>query len=140
MNLDQPATRPPWPIDRLVASHVGCDVRVAARAFAPGSPTNGRQLRFMPVADLYLPDNSQPGSAPVFFEGRLHTFERRIGVVFVVLDALSYREAVPEGWVTLRGRTAVILHAPATVELASPFQVERLPSDPVAYWRDLRLP
>jgi hypothetical protein len=34
----------------------------------------------------------------------------------------------------------VSLRGPAVVELAWPFQVERLPADPGSYWRDLRLP
>jgi len=139
MEPSQPE-RPLWRIDRLLAVLVGYDVRVAARAFAPGFPSDGRQLRFMPVADLFLPDNSQPGNAPVFFEGRLCSFERRIGVVLVVLEAPSLRPSSPEGWVALRGQAAVILHAPAVVELAFPFHVERLPPGPENYWRDLRIP
>lgn len=139
MEPSQPE-RPEWRIDRLLNTFVGCDVRVAARAFAPGLPADGREIRFMSVADLFLPDNSQPGSAPVFFEGRLRSFERRVGVVFVVLETSSNRESAPEGWVLLRGKLAVFLHAPAVVELAFPFRVERLPPEPENYWRDLRLP
>lgn len=139
MEPSQPE-RPLWRIDRLLSTFVGCDVRVAARAFAPGLPVDGRQNRFISVADLFLPDNSQPGSAPVFFEGRLCSFERRVGVVFVVLETPSNRELAPEGWVLLRGKLAVLLHAPAVVELASPFRVERLPADSANYWRDVRSP
>lgn len=139
MELSQPQ-RPLWQIDRLLSSLVGCEVRVAARAFAPGCPSDGRRLRFMPVANLFLPDNSQPGRAPVYFEGMLRSFERRVGVVLVVLEAPSPRALAPEGWVVLRGESAVIMHGPAVVELASPFRVERLPLDPGNYWRDLRVP
>ena len=133
-------SRQPWPIDRLLARFAGHDVRVAGRAFAPGVPTAGRPLRFLQVADLILPDGSQPGAVPFFFEGRLREFERRIGVVVVSLDALAGRDTAPEGWVQFRGQAAVVLQGPAVVELASPFHVERLPSDPANYWRDLRSP
>jgi len=113
---------------------------VAGSAFAPGVPGNGRALRFMPVADLFLPDGSQPGAVPVFFEGRLRLFERRISVVVVSLDAIAGRDSAPEGWVQFRGKAAVVLHGPAVVELASPYQVERLPPDSANYWRDVRWP
>ncbi|MBE7503075.1 MAG: hypothetical protein HS113_22885 [Verrucomicrobiales bacterium] len=133
-------SRQPWPLDLLLARFVGDDVRVAGKAFAPGLPTAGRPLRFLQVADLILPDGGQPGAVPVFFEGRLREFERRVGVVVVSLDALAGRNTAPEGWVQFRGQAAVVLQGPAVVELASPFHVERLPSDPANYWRDLRSP
>jgi hypothetical protein len=139
MELSQPQ-RPLWQIDRLLSSLVGCEVRVAARAFAPGCPGDGRRLRFMSVADLFLPDNSQPGRAPVYFEGMLRSFERRVGVVLVVLEAPSPRALAPKVWVVLRGESAVILHGPAVVELAPRFRVEPLPPEPRNYWRDLQIP
>lgn len=70
-------------------------MRVAGRAFAPGVPTAGHPLRFLQVADLILPDGSQPGAVPVFFEGRLREFERRIGVVVVSLGTLAGRDTAP---------------------------------------------
>ena len=35
---------------------------------------------------------------------------------------------------------AVLLRGPALVQLAFPFQVERLPADEENYWRDVRIP
>ena len=132
--------RPPWEVDRRLERLRGENVRVAAKSFSP-SPCHGHApLRFLPVRDLYLPDNSQPAGRPVFFEGRLLEFERQIGVVFVQLDAPTACAASAQGAVLFRGQAAVILRGPAVVELAFPFQIERLPSDSDNYWRDLRLP
>ena len=57
-----------------------------------------------------------------------------------MLDALDHREGSSEGIVYFRGSTAVILTGPATLELAFPFSVERLPRDCADYWNDLRIP
>jgi hypothetical protein len=94
----------------------------------------------VPVRELYLPDNTQAGGLPVFFEGRLRQFERQIGVVCVHLDAPTTAERATEGVVCFRGQAAILLRGPAVVELAFPFHVERLPDDPNNYWLDLRLP
>jgi hypothetical protein len=91
------------------------------------------------VRDLFLPDNSQPGGLPVYFQGRLVSFERRIGVVQARLDSLPGDDHATEGFNLFRGKSAVILHGPALVELAWPFVVERLPLDAENYWRDLRV-
>lgn len=133
------AHRHQWAIDRTLEGLLGQDVRAAAKSFAPALLNGAKTLRFLPVRDLYLPDNTQPAGLPVFFEGRLLEFERQIGVVFVRLDspALPYTS---EGAVLFRGRAVVIVRGPAAVELTSPFQVERLPTDVDNYWRDLRLP
>jgi hypothetical protein len=139
MNTPLPP-RPLWDIDRLLAGLIGTEVRAAAKAFSP-VPRNGQAPRcFMPVRELYLPDNSQPAGLPVFFEGRLCEFERQIGVVVVRLDAPTAADAASEGPALFRGKTAVLLRGPALVELAFPFQVERLPADEENYWRDLRMP
>lgn len=92
----------------------------------------------IPVRDLILPDNTQPGLLPVFFEGPLRRFERRIGVVFATLDA-PVAERSAEGMLFLRGMAVILLHGPAVVPLAIPFRVERLP-DEANYWEDLRFP
>jgi hypothetical protein len=132
--------RPRWDIDHTLEGLTGHDIRAAAKAFSP-TPRNGEvPLRFIPVRDLFLPDNSQPAGLPVFFEGRLQHFERQIGVVFVRLDAPASVAASSEGTVFFRGHAAVILRGPAVLELAFPFHVERLPEDPDNYWRDLRVP
>jgi hypothetical protein len=130
-----------WAIDRTLDGFIGEDVRVAAKAFSPVRRNDVEApRRLIPVRDLFLADNSQPGGLPVFFEGRLHHFERQIGVVFLWLDAPTSPETATDGPVYFRGKTAVILRGPAVVELAFPFQVERLPAGPENYWRDLRLP
>ena len=99
---------------------------------------NGDTARlFIPVGKLFLPDNSLAGGLPVFIEGRLVRFERKIGVV-VDPDAPSLADVSGEGTALFRGKWAVVLHGPAVVELAFPFRVERLPADPDNYWRDLR--
>ena len=132
--------RPKWVIDQTLDRLIGEEVRVAAKSFSPPSRNGHPPLRFLPVRDLYLPDNSQPAGRPVFFEGRLLEFERQIGVVFVRLDAPAAVAASPEGAVLFRGKAAVILRGPAVLELDFPFHVERLPNDPGHYWLDLRMP
>ena len=133
-------TRKRWDIDRRLEQVVGLDVRVAVDAFSPQVWDGGAIPVLSPVRHLILPDNSQAGGLPVFFEGRLRRFERQIGVVFVGLDAPTSAAASTEGIVTLRGRPVVILRGPATVSLAFPFRVEPIPTDPDDYWEDLRVP
>lgn len=135
---DTNASRPQWGIDRLLDRLVGRPMRVAAEWFSPVR-WDGRSLpEWVRVADLFLPDNSRPGPLTVFFEGRLRQFVRRIGVVFVTLDALDTPESTADGLVLFRGRAAVVLQGPATVRLTFPFRVEPLPTDPANYWEDLR--
>ena len=131
--------RPDWGIDCILTALMAQDIRVAARAFAPRRDA-AEALRLVPVRDLLLPDDSRPDGLPVWFEGRLERYERRIGVVWVWLQAPRSPEAGANGLVYFRGDSAIILRGPAVVELAFPFQVERLPADPENYWRDLRVP
>ena len=58
----------------------------------------------------------------MFFEGRLRQFDRRIGVVFVTLDALDIPVSTADGLVQFRGTAAVVLQGPATVRLSFPFR------------------
>ena len=74
----------------------------------------------------------------MFFEGRLRQFDRRIGVVFVTLDALDLAVPTADGVIQFRGTAAVVLQGPATLRLSFPFRVEPLPIDPANYWEDLR--
>jgi hypothetical protein len=60
--------------------------------------------------------------------------------VVVRIESLHPSDKASEGTVLFRGRTAVILHGPALVELAFPFVVEKLPQHPDNYWHDLRTP
>ncbi|HRZ35709.1 MAG TPA: hypothetical protein P5534_05020 [Candidatus Paceibacterota bacterium] len=132
--------RPKWQIDRLLESLIDRDIRVAAQAFSPTSWTGEGLPRLRPVRDLFLPDNSRPDSLPVFFEGRLRSFERTIGVVVVCLDSPTTPDPASEGTNLFRAETVVILRGPAVVQLAFPFHVERVPTDAENYWRDLRVP
>ena len=135
---DSNDSRPQWDIDRLLARLVGRAIRVAAEWFSPVRWDGRSMPEFVRVADLILPDNSRPGPLPVFVERRLRQFDRRIGVVFVTLDALDIPESTADGLVQFRGAAAVVLRGPATVRLAFPFRVEPLPTDPANYWEDLR--
>ena len=134
------AQRPQWPIDRALEALIGLDVRVAARSFSPAQDPKAQPIRFTPVRDLYLPDNSQPGSLPVYFEGVLRQYTRQIAVVFVCLGPRTSTHGVPDGPIHFRGTIAVLLQGPAVVELAYPFRVERLHHDALNYWTDLRFP
>ena len=136
----EPTQRREWTIDRVLNGLVDADIRIAAKAFSPTRWTGEKAARLAPVRQLILPDNTQPDGLPVFFEGRLRHFERQVGVVFAWLDSPSTQDGTAEGVVSFRGQTVVIVRGPALVELAPPFQVERLPADPSNYWRDLRLP
>jgi len=119
---------------------VGQFVRVAAAEFSPVHADGLRSPRFIPVGQLILPDGTQVGTTPVFFEGLLKEFERRIGVVTAFLDKTTDHHQSAEGIVHFRGTTAAILRGPALVRLAAPFHVERLPANPSGYWGDLRCP
>ena len=132
--------RPKWDVDLLLESLVGQQVRVAARAFCPIGWNGQSMPRWIPADSLVLPDDSVPGVLSVHFEGRLESFVRRIGVVQVTLAAPAGEPRSSDGIVRFRGRTAVIVAAPALVELAFPFVVERLPADTGNYWRDLQVP
>ena len=132
--------RPEWQIDRLLDSLIGKPVRVAADTFSP-EPWNGQEPKWwVATRQLILPDNSRPAGLPVYFEGRLQQFTRQIGVVYVVLDAPGLPEPSAEGIIFYRGSSVVVLRGPATVKLAYPFQVEKLPEDAANYWKDLQVP
>ncbi len=132
--------RPQWQIDRILEGLTGRDVRALARAFSPPGPSKGSALKLIGARSLFLPDNSQAESLPVFFEGKLLGFERCIGVVRLELGPPQLAESAGDGMVPFRGSAAVIVRGPALVELAYPFQVEPIPETPDNYWRDLRLP
>jgi hypothetical protein len=132
--------RPQWDIDRRLERLIGQEVRVAGESFVPVCWNGQVRQSFIHVRDLILPDNTKPGVLPVFFEGRLCRFERRIGVVCVALDLPRVMGRAAEGTVLVRGIPAVLLRGPAIVRLAFPFRVEPLPADEANYWEDLRLP
>jgi hypothetical protein len=132
--------RPQWDIDCRLERLIGQEVRVAGESFVPVCWNGQVRQSFIHVRDLILPDNTKPGVLPVFFEGRLCRFERRIGVVCVALDLPRVMGRAAEGTVLVRGIPAVLLRGPAIVRLAFPFRVEPLPADEANYWEDLRLP
>ncbi len=132
-------TRPRWTIDLRLERLLHQEVRVAAESFFPIRWNGEVHPTAIAVGDLILPDNTRPGLLPGFFEGRLRRFERRIGVVFVTLDAPAAERSV-EGMLFLRGRVSVVLRGPAVVRLAVPFRLEPLPADAANYWQDLRFP
>jgi hypothetical protein len=132
--------RPEGEVDRVLARLIGAEVRVAAEAFTPARWHGKLPGALIPVRELILPDNRQAGSLPVYFEGRLELAVRRIGVVCVGLEAPASQEKSTEGVVHFQGGRAVILSGPAVVQSASPFRVEKLPSEPSNYWRDLHFP
>jgi len=132
--------RPKWQIDERLERLISADVRVAAAAFSTAGWDGRIPKAFIPVGQLILPNNRAAADLPVFFEGKLQQFVRRIGVVYVWLEQPESSEGSVDGMVYFRGRTAAILRGPAIVQLAFPFQVETLPSDPCNYWRDLHFP
>lgn len=136
----EPIQRPKWAVDLLIERLVGEQVRVAAESFTPPRSTGQPWPGPVPVADLILPDNSSAGTLPVYFEGRLESFERRIGVIDVTLAVPTDHGSATQGIMAFRGTAAVVLPGPARVRLAFPFQIEKLPADEANYWRDLRAP
>ena len=132
--------RPEWGIDRQLARLVGWHVRVGADSFSPPHWDGEFRCPMVQMKDLSLPDNRRPGRLPVYFEGRLRSFKRRIGVVFVTLEAPPSPERPADGIIPFRGNMAVVLRGPATVRLAFPFRVEPVPVDPGNYWEDVRTP
>lgn len=132
--------RPEWFIDRLLAGLIGDDIRVAAESFSPAHWNGELPNRFVSPRELILPDNSDAGGLPLYFEGRLQRFVRQIGVVYVGLDSPTRGGTTSEGTVSFRGGIAVILRGPAVVRLSHPFRVERLPAQVDNYWADMRMP
>ena len=135
-----PIQRPRWTIDERLERLTGADVRIAVEAFSTVRWDGQIPNTLTPVNQLILPNNRPAADLPVYFEGRLQQFVRRIGVVYVWLEAPGFSEESVDGMVYFRGRTAAILRGPAIVQLACPFQVERLPADTCNYWRDLQFP
>jgi hypothetical protein len=127
-----------WKIDQTLESLIGTDIRLAVRNFSPRR--GDLKETFVPVTELFLPDNSKPAGLRVLFEGNLQSFHRQIGVVFAALEAPKLCARGSDGFIPFRKNLAVFIKGPAIVELDFPFFVERLPSDDENYWRDLRMP
>ena len=131
---------PRWKIDLILEALLGADIRVAARSVSPKVGPEVDLHDLMPIRALILPDNSKSDGLLVLFEGNLKGFRRQIGVVVVCLDTPKLKDTVGDGLVPFRGKLAVAVRGPATVELDFPFLIEKLPTDSENYWRDLRLP
>ncbi len=128
--------RPEWEIDRLLKLLVGENVRVRAAAFCPPN-WNGEPGQVIRAASLVLPDNSTVHKDELYFEGKLLAHRREVALVFVVLDRLTLNGETANGRVLYRGRQAVVLQAPATVQLHFEHFVEKLPNDFKFYWSHL---
>ncbi len=132
--------RSKWAIDRILNDLLGEQVRVAAESFYPVKANGEMSSQAIAARELILPDNSSARLLPVYFEGQLRQFVRRIGVVEVTLYAPIATQASVEGMVYFRDQQAVILRGPAVVRLAYPFTVEKIPAHPDNYWQDLQHP
>lgn len=126
--------RPAWAIDERLEGLMGCAVRVRVETFTPRR-WNG-EPHVIDLRKLTLPDGTKVDHDPVHAEGVLRTFTRRVAVVCVELDALPL-EGTAEGRVLFRGRPAVILRGPATVQLHGSHFVERVPVEQNRYWNHL---
>lgn len=135
MNADI-VQRPEWEIDKRLKALIGENVRVRAAAFCPPK-WNGELMHVIPAADFVLPDNSTVHRDELYFEGKLLAYQRNVAVVFAMLDRLTLEGETANGRVLYRGRQAVILQAPATIQLHSEHFVERLPTDFSFYWNHL---
>lgn len=132
--------RSKWQIDQILDHLLGEQVRVAAESFYPVKANGEVSPQAIAARELILPDNSSARLLPVYFEGQLRQFVRRIGVVEVTLAAPIATQASVEGIVHFRDQPAVILRGPAVVRLAYPFKVERIPAHSDNYWKDLQQP
>jgi hypothetical protein len=126
-----------WDIDKRLESLKGCAVRVRAELVLPKG-WHGKPLA-CPIdgGNLVLPDGTRVDRDPIYVEGILTGFRRSIAVVQVELGEPPIG-GTADGRISFRGRTAVFLRGPATVQLAHPFTVERIPIHPQAYWEHLR--
>ena len=129
--------KPQWKIDQVLQGLIGTDVRVAAESFSPVS-RNREAKHTIAASNLILPDNNRAAGLPIYLEGRLQEFQRRIGPVYVRLGPPISRTITPDGIIMFRGMKAVILKGPANVKLAYPHFIERIPEDSENYWIDLR--
>lgn len=136
----KPQQESEWQVDAALSRLIGQDVRVAATSFSPVRHNEDEPFHLTPVRHLCLSDDDQPAAAPVYFEGRLQRFTRRPGAVLVWLGPRTSTNGAPDGPIYFRGSKAVIVQGPALVELALPFHVEALLTDPKSYWRDIHTP
>lgn len=127
--------RPKWEIDKRLEALTGENIRVRAAAFCPPRWT-GKSSQLIEARAFILPDNSAMDGDALYLEGRLLSFRREIGVVFVSLDRPD-ADATANGRVLFRGSGAVILPGPATVRLHTDLFIERIAADTRLYWSHL---
>jgi hypothetical protein len=121
-------------IEQTLSTLVGQTIRVQVHRFSP----DGRI--FTPTSELVFPNGTRAENVSVFFEGELHAFERRIGVILVALGENTVCGHAEDGLFTLRTKLAGIVSGPAVVEMAFPFRLEHVPRDEENYWGDIRFP
>ena len=134
----QMACRPEWQIDKRLNLLIGENIRVRVSAFCPPK-WNGEPANVIQAANLMLPDNSMVHRDELYFEGKLLSYRRDVAFVFLALDQSAFAGEGANGRVLYRGRQAVILHGPATVQLHPDHFIEKLPSDSSFYWDHLRI-
>jgi hypothetical protein len=127
--------RPKWEIDKRLEALLGENIRLRTHAFCPPN-WNGEPARLIQASGLLLPDNTTVDKDELYFEGRLLCFRREVGVVFVSIDRPDAGNTA-NGRVIFRGRGAVILPGPATVQLHQEHFIEPIPADSRLYWSHL---
>jgi hypothetical protein len=130
--------RPEWEIDKRLKRLLGENVRVRAQAFCPPK-WNGEPEKVIQASSLVLPDNTAVQKDELYFEGNLLAYRREVALVFVELGRLTLQGETANGRVLYRGRPAVILQAPAAVQLHADHFVEKIPKDFQFYWNHLIL-
>jgi hypothetical protein len=127
--------RPKWEIDKRLEALLGENIRVRAHAFCPPN-WDGEPTHVIEASALILPDNTAVDRDEIYFEGKLLGFRREIAVVFVSIGKPD-ADSTANGRVAFRGRGAVILPGPATVQLHQEHFIERIPTDSIFYWSHL---
>lgn len=131
--------RPNRQIDRVLRRPVGQQVGGTASSFCPALGNGEHPWCLILVREILFPDNTQPASLPVYLEGRLTQYWRRLEVVYACLESSTSAPFSAEGMALFRASLAAILTGPALMELVFPFKVEKLPGGSNNYGRDLHL-
>jgi hypothetical protein len=132
------ARRTKWEIDTRLEALLGENVRVRAKAFAPIPGGSGPPPPLIEASSLILPDGTRL-NRPLYIEGKLQNFDRRVSVVFVILESIDAFGDRANGPILFRGHQAEIFQAPAAVKLSIPHFVERIPQHPITYWHHIQL-
>lgn len=128
--------RPQWEIDKRLESLLDKNIRVRAHAFCPPH-WNGEMSQVIEASALLLPDNTTVGDGELYLEGRLLAFRREVAIVFVFLGRPDAAGDTANGRMVYRGKAAIILPGPATVQLHQDQFIEMIPTDGRLYWSHL---